>query len=194
MKPVVTALFCALFLTFVGSNAASAQTPPRGEMFAGQTDNGDFVVIVRGDRRMDRREVVSSAMLRAAELTLEANKQWFIVTSATTRRIDLNGAPSLADLGATDRPETDALSTGPSEGAQSGGNAATAGADPGAVGVGTDADPRLLERRPPRLVYQTIMIVRAGSGNTVAVENPEAELNIFDAASIQSQLSTGGGR
>jgi hypothetical protein len=193
MKPIVTALLCAFFFTFAGSTAASAQSQ-RGEMFAGQTDNGDYVVIVRGDRRMDRREVVSSAMLRAAELTLEANKQWFIVTSATTRRIDLNSAPSFDDLTADGRAATDALSTGLSEGAQSGGHGATAGADPGAVGVGTDADPRLLERRPPRMVYQTIMVVRAGSGNSVAVENPEEELNIFDAASIRQQLSSGGGR
>jgi hypothetical protein len=192
MKSFATALLCVMFFTVAGSDAAWAQMR-RGEMFASQTEDGDYIVIVRGDRRMDRREVVSSAMLRAAELTLEANKQWFIVTSATTRRISLSGAPSIAELGAAGRPAADAFSTAPSEGAQSGGHGATAGADPGAVGVGTEADPRLLERRPSRLVYQTVMVVRAGSGNTVAVENPEAELNIFDAASIAAELAGGGG-
>ena len=190
MKSFATTLLCVLFLAFAGANAASAQTP-RGEMFATQTADGDYVIVVRGDRRMDQRQVVSSALLRAAELTLEANKQWFIVSAATTRRINLNGAPSLSDLAAAEDHAADALSTGPSEGAQNGGNSATAGADPGAVGVGTNADPRLLERRPPRLVYQTIMVVRAGSGGSVAVENPEAQLNIFDAAAIAAQLSSG---
>jgi hypothetical protein len=191
MKSFATALMCVMVLALAGSNAASAQTP-RGEMFAAQTQDGDYVIIVRGDRRMDQRQVASSALLRAAELTLEADKQWFIVTTATTRRINLNGAPSLADLGATERQGRDAFSTAPSEAAQNGGNSATAGADPGAVGVGTSADPRLLEQRPPRLVYQTIMVIRAGSGRSVAVENPGAELNIFDAAAIAAQLSSGG--
>lgn len=192
MKPFVAALLSVLLFAFAGSNAASAQAPPRGEMFAGQTEDGDYVVVVRGDRGMSRREVAASAMLRAAELTLEADKQWFIVNSTTTRRIDLNSAPPLTDLAATDRQENDALSTATSEGAQNGGNAATAGADPGAVGVGTNADARLLERRPPRLVYQTIMLFRPGSGRSVAVERPEEQQNIFDAAAIAAQLSGGG--
>jgi len=191
MKALMTALLCVTFFAFAGSNAAFAQTP-RGEMFASQTEDGDYVVIVRGDRRMDRREVAASALLRAAEVTLEAEQQWFIVTAATTQRIDLNGAQSLADLGAAGRPAADAFSTGTSEGAQGGGHGATAGADPGAVGVGTDADPRLLEQRPSRLVYQTIMVIRPGSGRSVAVERPEEELNIFDAAAIAAQLSSGG--
>jgi hypothetical protein len=124
---------------------------------------------------------------------LEAQKQWFIVSSVSTQRIDLNTAPPFSDLTRAERAPNDALSTGTAEGARAGGHAATAGADPGAVGVGTNADARLLERRPPRMVYQTIMVVRPGSGRSVEVERPEEELQIFDAAAIVAQLSSGGG-
>lgn len=191
MKPIVTALLSVIFFALMGGTSASAQAP-RGEMFAGQTEDGNYVVIVRGDRRMDRREVASSALLRAAEVTLEADKQWFIVTSSSTQRIDLNSAPSFSDLAGAENTPGDAFSTGTSEAAQAGGHGATAGVDPGAVGVGTSADPRLLERRPRRMAYQTIMVIRAGSGRTVEVERPDEELQIFDAAAIAAQLSNSG--
>lgn len=192
MKPMVTALLSVIFFALSGGTSATAQAS-RGEMFAAQTENGDYVVIVRGDRRMDRREVASSAMLRAAEVTLEADKQWFIVSSTSTQRIDVNSAPPFSDLAGTDDRPSDALSTGTSEATRAGGHGSTAGVDPGAVGVGTGADPRLLERRPPRMVYQTIMVIRAGSGRSVEVERPEEELEIFDAAAIVAQLSSSGG-
>lgn len=191
MKLIATALLSVIFLTLSGATPAFAQAS-RGEMFAGQAEDGGYVVIVRGERGMDRREVASSALLKAAEVTLAAQREWFIVSSSSTQRINLNSAPPFSDLAGTANRPSDAVSTGTSEAAQAGGHGATAGADPGAVGVGTSADPRLLERRPPRMVYQTIMVIRAGSGRSVEVERPEEELEIFDAAAIVAQLSNGG--
>lgn len=189
MKRAIAAIFAGSLLALSG--LAFADPPARGQSHVAQTAESEYAVIVRGERGMQRRDVAAAAMLRAAQFTLESGHQWFIVSSATTTRINLATAPRMAALAGETGRAQDAVPRSSTETSQGGGHGATAGADPGAVGVGTGVDSRLLEQRPPRMVYQTILLIRVGEGSEVAVENPEADLQIFDAASIAAQLGGG---
>lgn len=186
MKHLIASLAVGGFLALAGAAAAD---PP--ETFSASTGENQYIVIARGDRSAERREVASEAMRVAARLALESGNQWFIVSTATTRRVDLNAVGELSALtqGGTASNATPDINV--SEVAQSGGHGATAGADPGAVGVGTNADPRVLERRPARLAYQTTLLIQVGRGNSVQVEDASGDLQIFDAAAISEQLGRG---
>ncbi|MEJ0059937.1 MAG: hypothetical protein WDM79_10350 [Terricaulis sp.] len=175
---------------FAVAPAAAAE----GESYTAQTGEGQYAVIYRGDRSMSRRDVANNAILKAAELTLESGNEIFVVNQTTTSRIDLSTVAALNEL---DRSGGSARDTGAgagsgASGTSSGGGgvgAATAGVDPGAVGVGTGVDPRLLERRRTRMAYQTVLMIRVGRrGQELQVEDPNAQLEIFDAASVATSL------
>lgn len=187
MKHLVAMLAVSGFLALA---APAAADPP--ELFTAETGQNQYIVIARGDRQSERRDVATAAMRRAAQLALETGNQWFIVSTATTRRVDLNSVGALSALteGATSTDAAPDINV--SEASQSGGHGATAGSDPGAVGVGTHVDPRVLERRPARLAYQTTLLIQVGSGNAVTVDNAGADMQIFDAAAISEQLGRSG--
>lgn len=185
MKHLVAMLAVSGFLAL--GSAASAEPP---QTFSAQTGENQYIVIARGERATERREVATEAMRRAAQLAIETGNQWFIVSTATTRRIDLNTAGELSALTQGTNNIEGAPDINVSEASQSGGHGATAGSDPGAVGVGTNVDPRVLERRPARMAYQTTLLIQVGSGNSATVENAGADLQIFDAAAISEQLGS----
>jgi hypothetical protein len=181
---------------FAGAPAMAAGDAAHGESYTAQTGEGQYAVIYRGDRSMSRRDVAQNAMLRAAELTLETGNEVFLVNQTSTSRIDLSTVEALSEL---DRPAGAARDAGAGAGSGAGGTsgssgsggvgAATAGVDPGAVGVGTGVDPRLLERRRTRMAYQTILMIRVGRrGQELQVEDPNAQLEIFDAAAVAASM------
>jgi hypothetical protein len=193
MRHVLATIIAAIGIAMCALAPAYADTASTGEFRTAQTGEGEYAVIMRGDRSMDRREVAEQAMLHAAEVTLQQGFEWFMVTSNLTQRIDLQTAASLTEL---DNAGVNVRDAGAGQGAGAdasgsggGGNSATAGVDPGAVGVGTSVDPRLLERRRPRMAYQTILMIKVGRGHEVQVEDPAHVGEIFDAASIRSQLN-----
>jgi hypothetical protein len=162
----------------------------RGEAYAGVRGEHQYTVVFRGDERMDRKSVAERAMLRAAELTLEKGDAWFMVTNAATQRVDLRSVGSLAEIDrrADAVNDTSAGAGGGAAGATGAGHAATVGIDPGAVGLGTQVDPRLLERRRPRLAYQTTLLIQTGRGSEVTVPDPAHPPEIYDAAAIAASL------
>lgn len=191
LKAILVAAAAAA--TFGVAAPAIAQPSNSGEVYTAQTGEGQYAVIYRGDRRMNRREVAEAAMLRAAQLTLEQGAQWFMVTSTSSQRLDLSTAAPLNPNTQGDLTTTAGGGVGGGEGAGNAGNAATAGVDPGAVGVGTGVDSSVLaaasNNRRPRMAYQTILMIRTGSGREVAVDDPNADVEIFDAASVVASMS-----
>jgi hypothetical protein len=164
---------------------------PRGSQSAvTQISEDQFAITFRGNVRMNRRSVAERAMLRAAEAALEKGYEWFFVTETLTQRVNLANVEPLANLDRTPGSVND-TSRGAGfdgAGARGGGHDVTSGVDPGAVGVGTNADPRLLEQSRSRLAYQTVLLIRAGRGRQVAVENASSPPEIFDAASVAQSL------
>jgi hypothetical protein len=183
-------LVLAAAVLFAALPAMAQTQSPRGEYFTGPSGPNQYAVVFRGDTRMDRRSVAERAMLRAAELTLEKGDQWFVVTSSATQRVDLRTATPLAELdrqtGAIN--DTSIGAGGSGAGPTDSGHAATFGVDPGAVGLGTQVDPRLLERRRPRAAYQTVLIIRTGRGRELQVDDASRPVDVYDAAAIAQSL------
>lgn len=192
MRQFMTMVVAAIGIALCAAAPAAADD---GEVFTAQTGEGQYAVIFRGDRSMNRREVAQKAIESAARLTLDSGNEWFMVTQTQSARIDLNTAGTLSELGRTGASARDTgAGAGSGAGASGGGGggvgAATSGVDPGAVGVGTGFDPRLVERSRPRFAYQTTLLIQVGRrGQEVHVENPTEEQQIFDAASIVAEAN-----
>jgi len=170
--------------------ATSAMAQPaadgRGEYVVSEVGQNQYAVVFRGATRMDQRDVVAAALRQSAQTAVDHGQEWFFVRSTMTDRVDLSTVGALEDLnrGGGSANDTSAGAGGGESGSRNSGTGATNGADPGTVGVGTQAPSALIERRPPRRVYQTVMVIQVGSGDEVSITGMTEAPEIFDAHAL----------
>jgi hypothetical protein len=195
----------------IGATAAAivlwgcATTPPPAPVYEAATDtngagyltapaeNGRYAVVYTGSKGMTREQVAQFALLRAAEFTSEAGKEWFAVISTKNQKVqlaqsdDLKGRSGGGFLGGPGGTSTGAAGTGgpASRGtadAQTGGSA-TAG------GFGGGAPPtQVLERWTPPTVPQTVIVIQMGSGEQAKFAGLDKPPEIFSAKTVASEI------
>jgi hypothetical protein len=184
MKFNMTAVLASIGLAMCAATSALAEPAAdgRGEYITSQVGENQYAVVFRGAPRMSRRSVAEAALRQAAQTTVDQGQEWFFVRTTMSERINAEEVGSLEDLNRSEG--TAGNNVGDQIGGGNAGNAATAGVDPGAVGVGTQAPSGLIERRPPRRVYQTVLVIQMGSGDEVTITGMSEAPEIFDAAAI----------
>ncbi len=184
---LATIIASAGVLAFAATSAmALPAANGQGEYIVQAIEQDQFAVVFRGETGMDRREVAAAALRQAAQTAVDQGKEWFFVRETTTQRIDLSQVGSLEDLdrGSTAAQDTSRGAGGGEAGSRGSGTGVTFGADPSSVGLGTQAPSGLIERRPPRRVYQTVLLIQVGSGDEVRITGMSEAPEIFDAQAL----------
>ncbi len=183
-----------------------ATSPPPAPVYEAATDvngagyltapaeNGRYMVAYTGSKGMTREQVAQFALLRAAEFTAEAGKEWFAVIETKNQRVQL--VPSQEDLkgrsggGFLGGPGGSGTGAGGSGGTPSPGTRdATTGGGATAGGFGGGAPPtQVLERWTPPTVPQTVIVIQMGSGEQAKFPGLDKAPEIFSAKTVASEI------
>ena len=200
---LVSTLLALGLATTLPAVASAATAPvyqaagPKGGMgwTTAPAQDGRFVVAYTGDARMKKDQVVSYAMLRAAEFTQESGFEWFAVIASKVREVEQGSANALSGTsGAFLNNETASTGSSPVQSA-SGGNATIGGGDsgvdmgPSTGGFGGGAPPpSVVEHWRPKTVEQAVLLIQMGKGDQASFPGVTKQPQIFDAKSTADEL------
>ncbi len=132
-------------------------------------------------------------MLRAAELTLESDQEWFAVIESKTQNVQLQSKDDLKSRTAGGFVGGESASTGAGG---AGGTASPGGVSdsvtrggPSTGGFGGgDVPYQVLERWTPPTVPQTVIVIQMGKGDEASFDGLDKEPEIFGARTVADEI------
>ena len=161
--------------------------------FSAPTENGRYAVAYTGAKGMSRAQVAEYAMLRAAELTLESDQEWFAVIESKTQNVQLQSKDDLKSrtTGGFVGGESASTGAGGAGGTASPGGVSDSvtrgGPSTGGFGGG-DVPYQVLERWTPPTVPQTVIVIQMGKGDEASFDGLDKEPEIFGARTVADEI------
>jgi|GEM_PF-1051949 len=197
MRSVVL-ISAAVALAFACTPAAAqrgykaAKTPDGVGYSSSPEPDGRVRVVYTGAKGTKPDDVAKFAMLRAAELTLAADKEWFAIIKAETRDLATDGASDLRDRTG---PSLATGSASGSTGSVGPGGTPPGVSDPAVPGGpttggfgGGDVPYQLLERWRPSQSAQTTVVIQMGSGDEAQFPGLTQQPTIYSANDVIEQI------
>ncbi len=157
--------------------------------FSAPAENGRQLVVYTGTKDMSVGQVAEYAMLRAAELTLEAGKEWFAVVNSNTAQLHPSNVNSITSSGPV-------LATGGTDAGASGQSPAGPGVSDASVPSGPttggfgggDVPYQVIERWRAPTVPRATLIIQMGSGSQASFPDLPNAPEIYSAQEVATSL------